>query len=137
MGFWEKIKAAMGNLMAGRNGVDNLGLASLWAGLIISVVDMFLGTGLLSLVGTALYVYAVWRMLSRNGYKRAEENTRYVQWRYGWTTKAKQFWLRLKNSREYKYVHCAQCKTLIRLKRGVGERSVRCPKCQNQFTVKS
>lgn len=137
MGLWQKIKSAMSGMMSGRNGVDNLGMASLWTGLIISLVDMFVGTGLLSLLGTALYIYAVWRMLSRNTYKRAEENTRYVQWRYGLTTKAKQFWLRLKNSKEYKYVHCSQCKTLIRLKRGVGERSIRCPKCQNQFTVKS
>lgn len=137
MGIWQKIKSALTSFMSGRNGVDNLGYASLWTGLILSLVDMFLGTGLLSMLGTALYIYALWRMMSRNCYKRAAENNRYVQWRYGFTTKAKQFFLRLKNSKEYKYVHCSQCRTLIRLKRGVGERTVRCPKCQNSFTAKS
>ena len=137
MGIWQKIKSALMNFMSGRNGIDNLGYAALWAGLILSLADTFIGTGILGLLGTALYIYSLWRMLSRNCYKRAAENNRYVQWRYGFTTKAKQFFLRLKNSREFKYVHCSQCSTLIRLKRGVGERSVRCPKCHHEFMAKS
>lgn len=135
--MWYKIKAAIAQFMSGRNGLDNLGYTALWSGLICSLLDTFLMTGLLSLLGTALYMYAVFRLFSRNVYKRQAENQRFVQWSSGLTTKAKQFFLRLKNSKEYKYVHCSQCRTLIRLKRGVGERSVTCPKCHNAFNVKS
>lgn len=137
MGFFAKIKAALMRFMAGRNGVDNLGYAALWTGLILSLVDMFLGTGLLSLAGNALYIYSLFRIFSRNTGKRMAENNRYVQWRYGFETKVKQFIQRLKNSKEYKYVHCPQCKVLIRLKRGKGERMVRCPKCQTEFSAKA
>ena len=49
----------------------------------------------------------------------------------------KQFFLRLKNSREYKYFHCPQCRVLIRLKRGTGERMVHCPKCHHDFQQKA
>ncbi|MBQ8655230.1 MAG: hypothetical protein IJ507_09860 [Clostridia bacterium] len=137
MGIWQKIKSALAGFMAGRNGVDNLGYASLWTGLILSLADSFIGTGLLGLAGTALYVYALFRMLSRNCYKRAAENNAYVRWRYQFTTQMKQFWMRLKNSREYKYVNCRQCRVLIRMKRGGGMRTLRCPKCGCEFTAKS
>lgn len=128
---------ALANFMQGRNGVDNLGFATLWTGLIVNLVDSFLGTGLLSLLGTALYFYTMWRMFSRNVYKRAEENRKYVAFSNGITTKVKQFFLRLKNSREYKYFKCPQCKVLIRLKRGSGEKQIHCPKCGCEFSQKA
>lgn len=137
MGFLYRIKAALSSFMSGRNGVDNLGYSALWTGLVVSLAGTVLGVGIFSTLGMALYIYSLWRMLSRNCYKRAAENNAYVQWRYGFTTKAKQFIMRLKNSKEFKYVRCSQCRTLIRLKRGVGERSVRCPKCRNEFTARS
>lgn len=137
MSFFGKIKAALVQFMQGRNGVDNLGFATLWTGLILSLVDTFLGTGLLSLLGTALYIYTIWRMMSRNVYKRAEENRKYVTFSSSLTTKVKQFFLRLKNSREYKYFKCPQCKVLIRLKRGSGEKMIHCPKCGCDFSQKA
>ena len=123
--------------MQGRNGVDNLGFAALWTGLIVSLVDTFIGTGLLSLLGTALYIYAMWRMFSRNVYKRNEENRLFVGFVESKKTEGRQFLLRLKNAKEYKYFKCPQCKVLIRLKRGSGEKQIRCPRCQHEFTQKA
>lgn len=137
MSFFGKIKAALMRFMQGRNGVDNLGFAALWGGLILSLVDSFLGTGLLSLLGMALYFYAIWRMMSRNVYKRAEENRKYMTKVNEIQTKVKQFFLRLKNAREYKYFKCPQCKVLIRLKRGTGEKLIHCPKCGCEFSQKA
>ena len=137
MSFLRKLQYAFARMMQGRNGIDNLGYAALWAGLIISLLDTFIGTGLLSMLGTALYVYSIWRMFSRKLEKRAEENRRFAQFSATWTTKMKQFLLRLKNSREYKYFHCPQCRVLIRLKRGTGERMVHCPKCHHDFQQKA
>lgn len=137
MSFFAKLRMMLAQFMQGRNGVDNLGFAALWTGLIISLVDSLIGTGLLSMLGMALYIYAIWRMFSRNVYKRAEENRRYVTAVQNVKTKVKQFFLRVKNSREYKYFKCPQCKVLIRLKRGSGEKHIRCPKCQHEFTQKA
>ena len=137
MSFWGNIKAALLRFMSGRNGMDNLGLAALWGGLILSVLDTFLGTGLLSLLGMALYIYAIFRLFSRNTGKRAEENRRYVTAMSGFQTKVKQFYLRVKNSRKYKYFKCPQCKVLIRLERGCGQKHLRCPKCHHEFDQKA
>ena len=137
MSFFRKMQYAFARMMQGRNGVDNLGDTTLWAGLIVNLLDSFIGTGILSLLGMALYVYSVWRMFSRNVEKRAEENRRYVTFSTTWTTKVKQYFMRLKNSREFKYFRCPQCRQLIRLKRGSGERMVHCLKCKNDFRMKA
>lgn len=137
MSFWGKIRQMLANFMQGRNGLDNLGFAALWAGLFVSIIDMFLGTGLLSMLGTLLYFYAIFRMFSRNVYKRAEENRLYVGFVQEKKTKVGQWILRLKNSKEYKYFKCPQCKVLIRLKRGSGARQIHCPKCGHDFQQKA
>ena len=135
--MWTRIKMAMARFMQGRNGVDNLGYHALWGGLIISLADTFIGTGILGLLGNAMYIYAIFRMLSRNVEKRRAENTRYVQFTNNWQKEAKQFFLRLKGTKEYKYFRCPSCKNRLRLRRGCGERHITCPVCKHQFDQKA
>ena len=131
--MWTRIKMALAGFMQGRNGVDNLGWHALWTGLILSLVSSFLGSMLLSLAGNVLYFYALFRMLSRNVVKRQAENTRYVSFMNNWQKEVKQFFLRLKGSKEYKYFRCPSCKNRLRLRRGCGEKHITCPVCKHQF----
>ncbi len=131
--MWTRIKMAMMRFMQGRNGVDNLGYHALWGGLIVVLVNTFIGSGLLALLGNAMYIYAVFRMLSRNVQKRQAENSRYVRFLNNWQKEVKQFFLRLKGTKEYKYFRCPACKTRLRLRRGCGEKHITCPVCKHQF----
>ena len=124
---------ALAGFMQGRNGVDNLGWHALWTGLILSLVSSFLGSMLLSLAGNVLYFYALFRMLSRNVVKRQAENNRYVSFMNNWQKELKQFFLRLKGTKEYKYFRCPACKNRLRLRRGCGEKHITCPVCKHQF----
>ena len=124
---------ALAGFMQGRNGVDNLGWHALWAGLILLLVSSFLGSMLLSLAGNVLYFYALFRMLSRNVVKRQAENNRYVSFMNNWQKELKQFFLRLKGTKEYKYFRCPACKNRLRLRRGCGEKHITCPVCKHQF----
>ena len=135
--MWTRIKMALMRFMQGRNGIDNLGYHALWGGLIISLVDAFIGTGILGLIGNVLYFYAIFRMLSRNVQKRQAENNRYVHFLNNWQTEVKQFFLRLKGTKEYKYFRCPSCKTRLRLRRGCGEKHITCPVCKHQFDQKA
>lgn len=135
--MWTRIKMALARFMQGRNGVDNLGYHALWGGLIISLLDTFIGTGILGLLGNVLYIYAIFRMFSRNVHKRQEENSRYVHFQNNWRKEVKQFFLRLKGTKEYKYFHCPSCKNRLRLRRGCGERHITCPVCKHQFDQKA
>lgn len=138
MSFLNKLKAGFMHFMSGRNGADQLGMCTLITALVLDLLDAFTGSaGILSLLGVALYAWTIFRMLSRNIYKRQAENAKFLEW----YEKAKKFvlryWTRLKNCREYKYFSCPQCKASIRMKRGMGEREITCPGCKHVFRQKS
>ena len=135
--MWTRIKMAMASFMQGRNGVDNISYHALWGGLILILLDNFIGTGLVGLLGSALYFYSFFRMLSRNVEKRQAENRRYVQFTANWKKEVKQFFLRLKGTKEYKYFRCPACKNRLRLRRGCGEKHITCPVCKHQFDQKA
>ena len=78
MTFWQKMKDSMARWMVGRHGADNLGMATLIAGLVLSLLGSFTGVGLLSFLGLALYILTIFRMLSRNQEARAAENRKYL-----------------------------------------------------------
>lgn len=135
--MWTRIKMALARFMQGRNGVDNIGWHALWGGLIVMLLDSFLGTGVLTLLGNALYIYALFRALSRNVGKRQLENQKYVQFTGRISKEVKQFFLRLQGMKTYKYFRCPACKTRLRLRRGAGEKHITCPLCKHQFDQKA
>ncbi len=135
--MWMRIKMAIMRFMQGRNGMDNLAHHALWTGLVMLIVNMFIGMSLVSLVGNALYFYALFRVLSRNVGKRRAENDRYVYFLNNWRKEAKQFIMRLKGTKEYKYFRCPACHNRLRLRRGCGEKHITCPVCKHQFDQKA
>lgn len=137
MSFWQRIKESLIRFMQGRHGPDNLGMFTLIAGLVCSLLGSFTRVGLLSLVGFALYIITLFRMFSRNHEKRMAENRKYISLTSNWKTKARQFSKRMKNRRDYKYFKCPQCKVLLRTKRGSGEKDITCVRCGHQFRQKS
>ena len=135
--MWMRIKMAIMRFMQGRNGMDNLAHHALWTGLVMLIANMFIGMPLVSLVGNALYFYALFRVLSRNVVKRRAENDRYVYFLNNWRKEVKQFIMRLKGTKEYKYFRCPSCKNRLRLRRGCGEKHITCPVCKHQFDQKA
>lgn len=137
MSFWQKIKDSLARFMQGRHGPDNLGIFTLLTGLACSLLGSFTGLALLSLLGFALYIITLFRMLSRNHEKRAAENRKYIELTSGWKTKLSQFIKRTKNRRDYRYFKCPNCKVLLRMKRGSGEKDITCVRCGHQFKMKA
>lgn len=124
-----KIRSALQRFMMGRYGTDKLNMAILIAGLVICLVGMFIPQATVRLVLTVIsYVLmgvAVWRCLSRNTYQRYRENRKYLL-----------FVDQLKD-RQHKYFDCPRCKQTVRVPRGKGKISVKCPKCGEKFIRKS
>lgn len=137
MTFWEKIKRGFRKFMIGRHGSDELSIALLIAGLVISLLSSLFGSSFLYAVGLVLYIVSLFRMFSRNTVKRYEENRRYVEWRGKAVTGFSQAKIRLKNMRKYKYFRCPECHSLLKLPRKVGEVTVTCGKCRHQFKKKA
>ncbi len=123
--------------MRGRNGADQLAIFSFIVSVILQLLASILGSGVLLVVSLALYAWTLFRVFSKKSEKRAEENRKFLTTWGTLKTKARQFIARLKNMRQYKYFKCPQCKVLLRLTRGQGEKEVCCPRCQHHFRMKS
>ena len=137
MGFLQRLKESFARFMQGRHGPDNLGMFTLITGLACSLLGSFTGIGILSLLGFALYVWTLFRMFSRNNDKRFAENRKYIELTSNWKTRIRQFVKRMKNRRDYRYFKCPNCKVLLRMKRGSGEKEITCVRCGHQFKQKS
>ena len=135
--FWEKIKASLAGFMQGRHGGDELGMAMLIVGLVLSILQSLTGFTLFGLISMALYVWAIYRMMSRDDDKRSAENRAYQSRVSGTKKKVTQWTRRVKNSKEYKYCRCPKCKVLYRVKRGTGEKHIVCRQCKEEFDVKA
>ena len=137
MGFLQRLKESFARFMQGRHGPDNLGMFTLITGLACSLLGSFTGIGILSLLGFTLYAWTLFRMFSRNNDKRFAENRKYIELTSNWKTRIRQFVKRMKNRRDYRYFKCPNCKVLLRMKRGSGEKDITCVRCGFQFKQKS
>ena len=137
MSILEKIKAGLVKFMAGRRGADELSLAMLIGGALLSLLGTVLHMPVLSLLSMAIYIFTLFRMFSRNIEKRYAENAAFLKLWNGMTSGIRQFFNRLKNMKKYKYFKCPECKSRLRLPRGVGEVTVTCGKCHHAFKQKA
>ena len=135
--MWQRFKDGVRNFMIGRNGADQLSMAMLIAGIVLSLLTAITKLGIFNLLGLIVLILTIFRMFSRNLEKRRAENQKFVSFRANFGANAKQLMNRLKNMKKYKYFKCPQCGARLRLPRKVGEVTVTCGKCKNQFKQKA
>ena len=137
MSFWQKFKEGFRRFMAGRYGADSFSQTIIIAGLVLFLLAAFTRIGLFSILAMALYIWAIFRMYSRNGEKRSQENARYMAATRKLRTSVNQARTRLKNRKKYRYFRCPNCHARLRLPRGVGEVTVNCGQCKHSFRKKA
>ena len=124
-----KITAALRHFMTGRYGTDKLNMALLTVGLVLSVISIFIKFPvvnlLLTLISYGFLFTVIFRSLSRNTYKRYQENRKYLM-----------LIQRLKD-REHRYFDCPRCRQQVRVPRGKGKISITCPRCREKFVKKT
>lgn len=137
MSILQKLRAALQKFMAGRRGPDELSMALMIAGILLSLLGSIFRLGILQWLSLAAYIYAMYRMLSRSLEKRYAENAAFLKLWRGKSSAVSQAVNRLKNMKKYKYFKCPECKSRLRLPRGVGEVTVTCGKCRHAFRQKA
>lgn len=137
MSFLQNLRVRFMRFMQGRHGIDQLGIFTLFAGLILSVISSLFGSSILSVFGMLLYIFTIFRMFSKNNVARYAENQKYMVLSSKIKTNVSQQIKRLKNSKQYKYFRCPKCKVLLRLTRGCGKKTIICPKCKHEFQQKA
>ena len=124
-----RFKQGLRHFMMGRYGTDKLNMVMLGAGVLVSIVGMFLPFPMvkliLMLVSYVLMFWALFRCFYRNTYKRYQENRKFLM-----------LWDRVKD-RQHKYFTCPRCKQTVRVPKGKGKIAIKCPKCGEKFIKKS
>ena len=127
--FSAKLSAGLRSFMSGRYGTDRLNMVILCAGLVASILSAAIQTQPLNLIfwamSYALMIWAICRSLSRNTYKRYQENRKFLQ-----------IIDRVKD-RQHRYFDCPKCRQMVRVPRGKGKISITCPRCREKFVKKT
>ena len=127
--FTAKLSYGLRRFMEGRYGTDRLNMAILGAGLVASLLSVMIRVAPLNLIFWALsyglMIWAIFRTLSRNTYKRYQENRKFLQ-----------VFDRLKD-RQHRYFDCPKCRQMVRVPRGKGKIAITCPRCREKFVKKT
>ncbi len=119
--------------MIGRNGADQLSRFLTYVALALIILNLFVGSTVLWLLGLAALVWAYFRMFSKNVARRREENGKYLPLQYKLTQRFRDWRDRQKQRRDYVFFRCPSCKAMLRVPRGKGRIRVTCRKCGNAF----
>lgn len=124
-----RFSAGMRSFMYGRYGSDRLNMVILCTGLVACILSsMFRNAGIRTVfwaLSYALMFWAIFRALSRNTYKRYQENRKFLL-----------IFDRLKD-RNNRYFDCPKCRQTVRVPRGKGKISITCPRCKEKFIRKT
>ena len=125
------------NFMAERNGGDQLSLALLLLSLALSIISRLSDQPILTLLSYIPFVWAVFRMFSKNLEKRRLENYKFMMKISPIYTRFYKAKSRFKARKTYKYFKCPQCRQGLRVPRGKGKINITCSKCGTTFMKKS
>lgn len=138
----DDFKNKLYRFMYGRYGFDRLGAFLFAAGLVAGIISILFRIipikapyCIFSALNHIFYIYAIFRIFSRNTYKRGLENAKYLHIR----NKIIPFLdkkTRDIRDRNYIYKKCPKCGTKLRLKRIKGKHITKCPRCGAKFNVR-
>lgn len=124
-----KLTTGMQRFMYGRYGTDRLNNVILITGVIACIIGLFVNNALFSLLLTLVsygcMFWAVFRSMSRNTYKRYQENRRFS------------LLLERLRDRNHRYFTCPKCRQSVRVPKGKGKIAITCPKCRERFIKKT
>lgn len=139
------LKERMYSFLYGRNGPDELYKFCLYSCFALLILNFILGlfrvpavvTRIISIAELALLGYSIFRLLSKNVYKRRAENEAFLKIKrnsavFGWFRLCIN---RFKYRKTHIYTKCPQCRRMLRLPRVSGNHGVRCPGCGNNFDI--
>ena len=131
------MKERMQRFMAGRYGNDQLNQFIFIVAIISMVLEIITRQSLFYTLTLVLLILAYVRVFSRNINKRYEENMKFLQKKDAILNKFRKQKYYAAQRRNFHIYTCPQCKQKIRIPKGKGKISIKCPKCRTSFIKKS
>ena len=129
-------KYKLANFFQGRNGIDELYKFLFILFIIFWLFNMIFRNSFIYLLWVLICVVMIYRMFSRNLYKRQKENRKYIEIRDKVKGKVKFQRRKWKDRKTHIYRKCPNCKAEIRLPKKKGKHVCTCPCCKKDFNVK-
>ncbi len=124
-----RISTGLRRFMEGRYGPDKLTSCLLWTSVILMLIGLLIPSATVKVVLMVVYYilwgWSIFRMLSRNTYKRYQENRKFLM-----------LVDRFKD-RDHRYFDCPKCRQSVRVPRRKGKIAITCPKCKEKFIRKT
>lgn len=133
--MFRRLFDAVRRFMYGRYGADQLSYALAFIFVIINIINLFVNSIMLLIAQYAIFFYALYRYLSRNIYKRREENRKFLKVWNGIRNYFAFLRDRFRDRKVCRYRKCKYCRAALRLPIKKGRNSVKCPRCQKSFKV--
>ena len=130
-------KDKMARFMYGRYGMDQLSRNLSLICLVLLIVTMFVRNNMIYMIALFGIVYTYFRVFSRNISRRSEENEKYLRFHYKVVGKLNKIKFRITDSKTHRIFRCPSCSQKIRVPRGKGKISIKCPKCRIEFIKKT
>ncbi|HCH83151.1 MAG TPA: hypothetical protein DE316_08735 [Eubacterium sp.] len=130
-------KDKMARFMYGRYGMDQLSRNLSLICLVLLIVTMFVRNNVIYMIALFGIVYTYFRVFSRNISRRSEENEKYLRFHYKVVGKLNKIKFRITDSKTHRIFRCPSCSQKIRVPRGKGKISIKCPKCRIEFIKKT
>lgn len=130
-------KDKMARFMYGRYGMDQLSRNLSLICLVLLIVTMFVRNNVIYMIALVGIVYTYFRVFSRNISRRSEENEKYLKFYYKVVGKLNKIKFRITDSKTHRIFRCPSCSQKIRVPRGKGKISIKCPKCRIEFIKKT
>lgn len=129
----DKLKMSLNRLMYGRNGQDEFGTAAYLTGTVVYFVSVIFKNRIMICAGGLLFCYGVFRMFSRNIWKRQRENSAFLDL----MRRPGKYVTLFKLSWEYRHTHryyiCRNCGQIIRVPKGKRKIEITCTRCGHKF----
>ena len=130
-------KDKMARFMYGRYGMDQLSRNLSLICLVLLIVTMFVRNNVIYMIALVGIVYTYFRVFSRNISRRSQENEKYLKFHYKVVGKLNKIKFRITDSKTHRIFRCPSCSQKIRVPRGKGKISIKCPKCRIEFIKKT
>lgn len=124
------------NFFRQRYGIDELYKFLLTMFIIIWVLNIFIRSTILYWLNLLICFFIIYRMFSKNVYKRQKENIKFIRIKDKLKGKVKLSRRKWKDRKTHIYRKCPNCKAEVRLPKKKGKHVCTCPNCKKDFNVK-
>ncbi len=126
----------LARFMAYRYGIDRLYYVLITVCFVLVILNLFFKSYIISSIESLIFFYAIYRIFSKNIYKRQKENEKLNQ-----IIDAIKKFINLqkckyRDRKTHVYRKCPSCRNNLRLPKEKGKHTVSCPCCKHRFDVR-